>query len=282
MSSASAGWYPQEDGRQRYWDGERWTEHFAPGVGSVEGVPPQMSQPAFATQTTPALPSTPTPQAAPFGSAGTGQVAAVSAKPWFKKKRFVIPGGIVALIILGNALNGGEDAGTEPAVAAESGVTSTPAAAKPKESSAAPVAKPAAKPAAPKVAGIGTKVRDGKFEFVVKSVKCGITKVGTNEYLEKKAQGQYCAVALTVSNIGDKPQSMFADAQKAYDSKSRELSADSEASIYDDKSQVLWEEINPGNSVSGTVYFDIPKAEKITKLELHDSLFSGGVDVSNS
>lgn len=25
-----AGWYQQEDGRQRYWDGDQWTEHFAP------------------------------------------------------------------------------------------------------------------------------------------------------------------------------------------------------------------------------------------------------------
>ena len=28
--STPAGWYPQPDGRQRYWDGELWTEHFAP------------------------------------------------------------------------------------------------------------------------------------------------------------------------------------------------------------------------------------------------------------
>ena len=33
--SAPAGWYPQPDGRQRYWDGELWTEHFAPGVQPV-------------------------------------------------------------------------------------------------------------------------------------------------------------------------------------------------------------------------------------------------------
>jgi len=26
--SAPAGWYPQPDGRQRYWDGAQWTEHF--------------------------------------------------------------------------------------------------------------------------------------------------------------------------------------------------------------------------------------------------------------
>ncbi|HEY5475698.1 MAG TPA: DUF2510 domain-containing protein [Tepidiformaceae bacterium] len=30
--SSPAGWYPQPDGQQRYWDGELWTEHFAPGV----------------------------------------------------------------------------------------------------------------------------------------------------------------------------------------------------------------------------------------------------------
>ncbi len=39
--STPAGWYPQPDGRQRYWDGELWTEHFAseqlrqPGVADA-------------------------------------------------------------------------------------------------------------------------------------------------------------------------------------------------------------------------------------------------------
>jgi hypothetical protein len=33
--SSPAGWYPQSDGQQRYWDGEMWTEHFAPGVAPV-------------------------------------------------------------------------------------------------------------------------------------------------------------------------------------------------------------------------------------------------------
>jgi hypothetical protein len=29
--STPAGWYPQPDGQQRYWDGESWTENIAPG-----------------------------------------------------------------------------------------------------------------------------------------------------------------------------------------------------------------------------------------------------------
>ena len=32
MTQSPAGWYPQPDGSQRYWDGAAWTEHTAPGV----------------------------------------------------------------------------------------------------------------------------------------------------------------------------------------------------------------------------------------------------------
>ena len=149
-------------------------------------------------------------------------------------------------------------------------------AAAPAATTAAP--KPAPKPAPPK-SQVGKAVRDGKFEFTVRSVKCGIATVGDNPYLQEKAQGQFCAVALTVENIGDEPQSMFADNQYAFDGKNRKFSANSTASMADESSQVLWEEINPGNSVKGRVYFDIPKGAKLTSFELHDSMFSGGVKV---
>ncbi|NYI41886.1 DUF2510 domain-containing protein [Demequina lutea] len=32
MTQAAAGWYPQPDGTQRYWDGSAWTEHIAPAA----------------------------------------------------------------------------------------------------------------------------------------------------------------------------------------------------------------------------------------------------------
>ena len=38
--SSPAGWYPQPDGQLRYWDGELWTEHFAPGSGPAPEVAP--------------------------------------------------------------------------------------------------------------------------------------------------------------------------------------------------------------------------------------------------
>lgn len=33
-TNAPAGWYPQADGQQRYWNGESWTQHLAPGVAT--------------------------------------------------------------------------------------------------------------------------------------------------------------------------------------------------------------------------------------------------------
>jgi hypothetical protein len=60
---------------------------------------------------------------------------------------------------------------------------------------------------------------------------------------------------------------MFADNQYAFDSKGRKFSANSMASLADESSQVLWEEINPGNAVKGTVYFDVPKGGKLTSLD---------------
>jgi hypothetical protein len=42
------------------------------------------------------------------------------------------------------------------------------------------------------------------------------------------------------------------------------------------------EDINPGNEVKGKLIFDVPKPTKLTAIELHDSMFSGGVKVALS
>lgn len=35
-----AGWYPEDDGRERYWDGERWTDAYRPGSDEVDATAP--------------------------------------------------------------------------------------------------------------------------------------------------------------------------------------------------------------------------------------------------
>jgi Domain of unknown function (DUF4352) len=133
---------------------------------------------------------------------------------------------------------------------------------------------------AKKKPGIGAPVRDGKFEFVVTSQKCGVPRVG-GQYLNHNAQGQFCLIAVTVKNIGDVPQTLDASSQKAFNTAGQELAADGEASIYaNEDHQTFLNQINPGNSVKAILVFDIPKGAALQRLQLHDSPFSGGVEVS--
>lgn len=136
-----------------------------------------------------------------------------------------------------------------------------------------------AKPAA-NTAKIGEAVRDGKFEFTAQNVKCGVAKVG-GSFLEEKAQGQFCLVTVKVKNIGKEAQTFSDSNQKAYGADGAEFSADTGAGLSaNEDAKAFLNEINPGNEVTGVVVFDIPKEAKLVKLELHDSPFSGGVEVS--
>ena len=45
------------------------------------------------------------------------------------------------------------------------------------------------------------------------------------------------------------------------------------------RDQTLWDKVEPGQQVSGTMVFDIPLGLRAESLELHDSFASGGVTV---
>jgi hypothetical protein len=82
---------------------------------------------------------------------------------------------------------------------------------------------------------------------------------------------------MTVTNIGDQPQTFFAGNQKLWIGTS-EYSADTMAAVWNSAANV---EINPGNSVDFVVSFDVPDNPqlRLSRIELHDSAFSGGVQV---
>lgn len=129
-------------------------------------------------------------------------------------------------------------------------------------------------------AGLGTPVRDGKFEFTVTKVSYA-HRVG-NQYLGKTAQGRFTILHVTVKNIGNESQTLDDSSQYVFDAHGRKFDADSEADIYVNggSDSVFFNDINPGNTVRGKIAFDLPKGVKAVKAELHDSAFSGGVTVT--
>ncbi len=246
----SPGWYPQSDGTQRYWDGQQWTEHTAPSA----------------------------PQEPPAAPPPTKK------KSWFLRHKILTGLGALVLlfIVIGTANGGNSSTPTASPVTSSSAPSSSAAqSSTPAATSAAPKPAPtSAAPPPPPAAGLGSPVRDGKFEFVVSKVDCGKSSVGTGG-LEKKAQGQFCLVSLTVKNVGDKSQYLDGGSQMAMDAQGRQFSADAAAGIYlGDQGNTFLNQINPGNKVDGQLVFDVPKDVKLVKLQLHDSPFSGGVPVS--
>lgn len=132
-----------------------------------------------------------------------------------------------------------------------------------------------------KTAKIGEVARDGKFEFTVKGIECGKNTVGSG-FSQEEAQGQYCLLSLDVENVGDRAQSLTASNLYLYDKQDREFSADSMATsaTNNESTSFFLNEINPGNTISGKVAFDVSQDANIVRAKLHDSAFSGGVEVN--
>lgn len=180
---------------------------------------------------------------------------------WFKKHKILsVIGGFILLGIIVSAAGGGNKSNSNTSNSSSSNSSS---------SSEAETAK------------IGQPANDGKFEFTIKSVECGKTSVGSNQYLTKTAQGQYCLLSVTVKNIGDQAQSLVSSNQYLLNASGQKYSADDMATIYNAPNGTSWyNDINPGNSVEGAIVFDLPKDQTPATAELHDSAFSGGVKVT--
>ncbi|PID53050.1 MAG: DUF4352 domain-containing protein [Micrococcales bacterium] len=175
-----------------------------------------------------------------------------------------VVGFFLSIGVLSAALGGGSG---DDAVAAGFGAAETSEASQPK-------------PAGEKsTAGVGDKVRDGNFEFVVTKVEEGGTRIG-DEFLNEEAQGVFQLVHVTITNTSDQPQMVSDSNQMVKDQEGRQFAPDSAAAILLDNNALWIEEINPGNTLNGTLVYDMPADSKPTAIELHDSMMSGGVTVS--
>lgn len=168
---------------------------------------------------------------------------------------------VVLIIIISNASKGGSSSSSSSA------------------SSSSASASTSSSGSSAKAAGMNQPVRDGKFEFTVTGMDCSKTTIGSDG-LTKQAQGTWCIVSMTVKNIGDKAQMLDASSQKAFDAANRQYSTDSSAAMYLGDTNTFLNQLNPGSSVQGQIAYDVPAGTKLTKLQLHDSPFSGGVDVN--
>jgi hypothetical protein len=87
-------------------------------------------------------------------------------------------------------------------------------------------------------------------------------------------------VRMSVANVGTEPQRFADGLQKAYGPDGTTYAADTGAGVVvNGNGDAIWNVVNPGNSITASVVFDISPTASITTIEVHDSAFSRGVKV---
>lgn len=227
-----------------------------PGASATRALPPRRAEPTryLPPGGPPAGPSpapapVPAPAAAPKVRRSLRRTApeAAEAPPpaprkrrWYRKKRLVIPLGLVVVIVL---LSNRGDSTTPPPAGNQ----------------------------------LGAPVRDGNLEFVVSGVRCGVRELGSG-LAKRTAKGQYCLADVRVKNVKDDARTLYEPFEKLVDSTGDKHGADITMRLVL-RDQTLWDKVEPGRHVSGTMVFDIPRDATPETLELHDGPVSGGVTV---
>lgn len=113
--------------------------------------------------------------------------------------------------------------------------------------------------------------RDGQFKFTVQSVERPAPPA--DEFWSEDAQGEWVAITLSVTNIGDEGRELNSDSQMLYDTYGREFTPAGGIGEWE------YQTINPGNSTEVTLYYDVPGDAKLDRMKLHDDWLSSGVEV---
>ncbi|MEU4561931.1 DUF4352 domain-containing protein [Actinoplanes sp. NPDC023936] len=126
---------------------------------------------------------------------------------------------------------------------------------------------------------MGEPARDGGFEFTVTAMTCGGERVGPAAY-GAAAQGEFCLIDLTVTNIGTSPTAFLDMPQLARDAEDGVHHPDTIAGTWaNQKHPDFTRSIGPGHTVKGRLVFDVPRGTRLTTLVLHEVMFSRGVRV---
>jgi Protein kinase domain/Domain of unknown function (DUF4352) len=127
--------------------------------------------------------------------------------------------------------------------------------------------------------GLGDPVRDGQFEFVVRSVACGKGSGGEG-ITHKPALEQFCLLRLEVENTGREGRTFGAGQQFLFDDAGNRHDPDLDATVrHGGHGRLLSTHLNPGQRLEGTLVYDVPDGIVLDRAELHDGPFSGGVSV---
>lgn len=195
-------------------------------------------------------------------------------KPIYKRWWFLA---VLVLVVLGGIVNAlGDD--EEAAAPAEQGQSTPATDAAPSEGQTDGQAETGPEESAPARAGIGDPVVSGDLQLVVENVDDPVAEIGS-EYFNTAAQGEFVVMTIAVTNVGDEPK-FFMDSSLTLLAGGKTFNPDSSAPMYLEDRAILFDEINPGNTLKGAVVFDLPVGTSLETLEFEGGLFDKAVSVA--
>jgi hypothetical protein len=134
---------------------------------------------------------------------------------------------------------------------------------------------------------IGETVTSGNFAFIINSVTCGESTIswvyGDIIRYYSTAQGQFCRLNLTVKNIGEYQDNISVSGQYLYNTQGQQWTYSSSATSNAAKylyGNPLNASINPGNSITGDIVYDIPVGQSPSTAEVDGGLFGAAKKIT--
>jgi hypothetical protein len=118
------------------------------------------------------------------------------------------------------------------------------------------------------------------FDLGVTGLRCGVPSIGP-EGMEQKAAGQFCLLDLTVTNNGGEPKLFDSGAQRVHDTNGVPYAVADQAAVFlNDGSPSLLSEVEPGETVTGVLPFDVPSDVRLSEATLTGAMSTPGVRVT--
>lgn len=205
------------------------------------------------------------------------QPPAPARKKWYKRPVTWI---VAVIAVIAFAVNGGGDSDEASEPATEPAAVEVVDAAEPADQTVAETDAVAEAEPEPVMAAMGESVTVGDVTYVVTDVEYGVSQLG-DEYVNTTPQGQFVVVSLDLTNNGTEALS-FSDEMVVLLDGEIEYSASADAWAYLEES-VLYEEVNPGNTLSAQVAFDVPADAHPSVAQLSEGFWgTNTVDVALS
>lgn len=212
----------------------------------------------------------------PYAEAKAAKAYAKAMRPWWKKKRFIIPLGLVTLSILGSAAgssdtgnnSGGDTAGNETANVSSAGT-----------STSTKRDKPAKSHGDGKSGSVGQSLTNAGTTYKVTSVRT-TDKIGDPDLLGARADGTFVIVSLNLTNNKDETKTFTDSSVKLKTSDGNEYETSDKAVLSFGDESLLLKDIQPDLTTRGKVAFDVPSSKLSgSKLVIEDLFGSGEIKV---